>query len=89
MVFVEICAVVVGTTSKTTTTWVLPVLSYTTMTCRDVTPMLAGLGESGRHLFDKPIACVGKTKRLNPVEFDVINYMKILFGRVEEKMRRG
>jgi len=56
MVFVEVGSVVVGTTSETTTTWVLPVLSYTTVTCRDVTPVLAGLGESGRHLFDKPIA---------------------------------
>lgn len=53
MVFVEVGPVVVGTTSETTTAGVLPVLSYTTVTCRDVAPVLAGLGESGRHLFDK------------------------------------
>jgi len=67
MVFVEVGPVVVGTTSETTTTWVLPVLSYTTVTCRNVAPVLAGLGESGRHLFDNPIVCVGKAKRVNSV----------------------
>jgi len=67
VVFIEVGPVVVGTTSETTTTWMLPVLSYTTVTCRNVAPVLAGLGESGRHLFDKPIACSGKAKRLNSV----------------------
>jgi hypothetical protein len=59
MVLVEICSVVMGTTSKTTTTWVFPMLAYTTVTCRDVAPVLAGLGESGWHLFDKPIVGQG------------------------------
>lgn len=40
---------VVLTTSKTTTTWVLAVLSYTTVTGGDVTTVLAGLREAGRH----------------------------------------
>lgn len=57
MVFIEVGSVVVGTTSEATTTWVLPVLSYTTVTCRDVAPVLSGFGESGRHLFDEPIVC--------------------------------
>lgn len=37
MVFVHVGAVVVLTTGKTATTWVLPVLADTTMTGRDVT----------------------------------------------------
>ena len=67
VVLVEVCSVVMGTTSETTTTWVLPMLSYTTVTCRDVAPVLAGLGESGRHLSNKPIACVGKARRLTSI----------------------
>ena len=67
MELVEVCPMVVGTTSETTTTWMLPMLSYTTVTCRDVTPVLPGLGESGRHLFDKPIACIRKARRLSSV----------------------
>jgi hypothetical protein len=50
VVLVEVCAVVVLTTSKTTTTRMLPVLAYTTVTGRDVTAVLAGVGETGRHL---------------------------------------
>ena len=38
------------TTSETTTSRVLAVLSYTTMTGRDVTAVLAGIREAGRHL---------------------------------------
>ena len=37
MVLVHVCAVVVLTTSKTTTTGMLSVLAYTTVTGRDVT----------------------------------------------------
>jgi len=65
VILVEVCSVVVGTTRETPTTWVLPMFSYTTMTCRDVAPVFAGLGESGRHLCDKPIAYVVKARRLN------------------------
>ena len=50
VVLVKVGTVVVLTTSKTTTTRMLPVLSYTTVTGRDVTAVLAGVGESGRHL---------------------------------------
>jgi len=64
---VEVCPVMVRSTSETTTTWVLPMLSYTTVTCRDMAPVLAGLGESGRHLFDKPIVCIEKVKRVTNV----------------------
>ena len=71
MVFIEVGPVVVGTTSETTTTWVLPVLPYTAVTCRDVAPVLAGLGKSGRHLLNKPIACGGKAKRLNSVDLKI------------------
>jgi hypothetical protein len=37
------------TTGHTTTTWVLTVLSNTSMTGGDVTAVLPRLGESGRH----------------------------------------
>ena len=48
---VEVCPVMVRSTSETTATWVLPMLSYTTVARRDMAPVLASLGESGRHLF--------------------------------------
>jgi hypothetical protein len=41
--------VVVLTTSKTTTSWMLAVLSYTTVTGGYMTTVLAGLRETGRH----------------------------------------
>lgn len=41
--------VVVHATSETTTSWVLAVLSYTTMTCGNMTAVLSGFRESGRH----------------------------------------
>ena len=43
-------AVVVSTTSKTTTSRMLAVLAYTTMPGGDVTAVLTGVRESGRHL---------------------------------------
>lgn len=46
---VEVGPVVVLTTSQTTTTGVLPVLADTTVTGRDVTSVLSGVAESGRH----------------------------------------
>lgn len=49
MVLVQVGAVVVLTTSHTATTGMLSRLSDTTMTGRNVTAVLAGLGESGRH----------------------------------------
>jgi len=49
VVLVQVGTVVVLTTGHTTTTWMLAVLSYTTVTGRDMTAVLAGLGESGRH----------------------------------------
>jgi len=49
MVFVQVGTVVVLTTGQTTTTWVLPVFSDTSMTGGDVTAVLPRLGESGRH----------------------------------------
>lgn len=50
MVFIEISTMVVSATSKTTTTGVLPVFAYTTVTCRYMTTMLACFRKSGRHL---------------------------------------
>lgn len=47
---VEVGSVVVLTTSKTSTSRMLPVLSHTTVTGRDVTPVLPGVGESCGHL---------------------------------------
>ena len=47
---VEVGTVVVLTTGKTTTTRVLPVLADTTVTGRDVTAVLAGVGETSGHL---------------------------------------
>lgn len=41
--------VVVGTTSQTTTSRMLAVLSYTSMTGRDVATVLARLRQMGRH----------------------------------------
>jgi hypothetical protein len=51
--------VVVLTTGETTTTGVLPVLPDTTVTGRDVTSVLAGVGESGRHL-RRAMSAVGR-----------------------------
>lgn len=42
---------VVLTTGETSTTGMLPVLSDTTVTGRDVPSVLSGVGESGRHLY--------------------------------------
>lgn len=41
--------VVMLTTSKTTTTRVLPVLSYTTVSSRNMSAVFASVGEPGRH----------------------------------------
>ena len=45
--------VVVLTTSKTTTSGVLAVLAYTTVTGGDVSSVLASLGQMSRHLSQK------------------------------------
>lgn len=50
MVLVHVGSVVVLTTGKTTTTGMLAVLTDTTVTGRDVTAVLAGVGKAGRHL---------------------------------------
>lgn len=50
VVLVHVGTVVVLTTSKTTTTGMLSVLAYTTVTGRDVTAVLAGVGKTGRHI---------------------------------------
>jgi hypothetical protein len=50
MVFIEICSVMVETTCETTTTGMLSMLSYSSVTGRDVTTMLAGFRVSGGHL---------------------------------------
>ena len=49
MVLVEVGSVVVLTTSKTATTRMLPVLSDTTVTGRDVAAVLSRVRESGWH----------------------------------------
>ena len=49
MVLVEVGPVVVLTTGQTTTSRMLSVLSDTTVTGRDVSSVLSGVGESGRH----------------------------------------
>jgi hypothetical protein len=49
---VEVGPVVVLTTGQTTTSRMLPVLSDTTVTGRDVSSVLSGVGESGRHSID-------------------------------------
>lgn len=49
MVLVEVCPVVVLTTSKTTTSWMLAVLSDTTVTGWDVSTVFSSVGESSRH----------------------------------------
>ena len=50
MVLVEVGSVVVLTTGLTSTTRRLSVLADTTVTGRDVSSVLSGVGESGRHL---------------------------------------
>ena len=50
MVLVHVGSVVVLTTGETTTTGMLAVLTDTTVTGRDVTAVLAGVGKAGRHL---------------------------------------
>jgi hypothetical protein len=47
--------VVVLTTSKTSTTRMFPVLAYTTMTSGYMAPVLAGVGETGRHFKERTI----------------------------------
>ena len=57
---VEVGPVVVLTTGQTTTSRMLPVLSDTTVTGRDVSSVLSGVGESGRHsinVSEIPKAC--------------------------------
>lgn len=49
----KVVPMVMLTTSKTTTTRVLAVLPYTTMASRDVTAVLAGFAEMGRHGLDE------------------------------------
>ena len=49
MVLVEVCSVVVLTTGETTTTWMLSVLADTSVTGRDVAPVLACVREASRH----------------------------------------
>ena len=49
VVLVDVGSVVVLTTGHTTTTWVLAVLPYTSVTGRDMTTVLASVGETGRH----------------------------------------
>lgn len=44
------CSMVVLTTGQTTTTGMFPVLAYSTVTGRDVSSVLSGVGKSGRHL---------------------------------------
>jgi hypothetical protein len=50
MVLVHVGSVVVLTTGETTTTRMLAVLTDTTVTGRDVTAVLAGVGKAGRHI---------------------------------------
>ena len=50
---VKVGSVVVLTTSKTSTSRMLPVLSYTTMTGRDVPSVFSSVGESGGHLRER------------------------------------
>lgn len=50
MVFIEIGSVVVSTSSKTTTTRMLSMLAYTTVSRRYMTAVLAGFRVSSRHL---------------------------------------
>ena len=50
VVLVEVGTVVVETTGKTTTTWVLAVLANTTVTGRNVSTVLPGLVKTSRHL---------------------------------------
>lgn len=45
--------VVVLTTSETTTSRMLAVLSYTSVSCGDVSAVLAGLGEMCRHCLER------------------------------------
>lgn len=47
---VHVGPVVVLTTSETSTTGMFPVLSDTSVTGGDVTPVFSGVGESGGHL---------------------------------------
>jgi hypothetical protein len=53
---IEVCSVVVLTTSKTSTSGMLPVLPYTTVTGRNVTPVFSSVGESSRHLLHSPLS---------------------------------
>jgi len=50
MVFIHVGSVVMLTTSKTTTTWMLAVLSYTTVTGGHMAAVFSGLRQSRRHV---------------------------------------
>jgi hypothetical protein len=50
MVLVHVGSVVVLTTGKTSTTWMLSVLANTTVTGGDVSTVLSGFGKVSRHL---------------------------------------
>lgn len=60
MVLVHVGTVVVLTTGETTTTWMLAVLADTTVTGGNVSTVLSGLGEVGRHL----LVCNGIKSRV-------------------------
>ena len=60
--------VVVLTTSKTTTSWVLAVLANTTVAGGDVSAVLASLGEPCRHLREAQlsISMLHSTQKFHP-----------------------
>ena len=59
--------VMVGTTSQTTTTRVLAMLSYTTVTRRYVSAVLASLAESCRHgLQNEVMSVLSSIDRVHP-----------------------
>lgn len=63
---------VVLTTSKTTTSWMFAVLSYTTVTSRYVAAVLASLGEMGGHFLGStesvPILCQSHPKSTEAIQ---------------------
>ena len=66
MELVKVGSVVVLTTSETATTWVLAVLSNTTMTGGNVAAMLASLGEPGGHGVFLRMLAVGSRQQCLP-----------------------
>jgi len=56
MVLIEVGSVVVLTTSETTTSRMLAVLAYTSMTGRDVSTVLASLGVPRRHFLEEALS---------------------------------